>query len=176
MKIYKAIRKLYDVIAFRIYDITSKHIVMETSKLFDTPRMTKYHHIVSALRYVAIEEHYGINDYGKMMYRTANHFESDEEAIKDIERFNALICSIETKGYDMSSKIYVDLDGNCINGTHRLALCAWFGVQKVPVVIIRRHLKPKTISELKEYYRLNDEDFRRLEDAYQKMYNSFHKA
>lgn len=169
MSVYKKIKKIYSSVVTRMYDMTSKRTVMETSKLYDTPNMTKYHHIVSALRYVAVEEHYGENDFGKTMYINANHWENDSALQEDLYRFDTLISSIETKGYDMNSAIYVDLDGNCINGTHRLALCAWFGIKEIPVIKIKRHLKPKTIQEMKLYYELSDEDFSRLESAYERM-------
>ena len=163
------IKRIYGNLLMRINQITSKRSVMELSALFDTPTMTKNHHIVTALRYVAVEAYYGQNDFGKALYIRANCFDSDAEMQKDLERFDALIKSIETKGYDMRSGVFVDLDGKCFNGTHRLALCVWFGVKKIPVLIINRHLTQLSVAEMKSYYNLSDEDYQRLEQAYQRM-------
>jgi len=163
------LRKLYNFLAVKFYDLTSKKVFMETAELYDTPNMTKYHHIVSALRYAAVEEYYQCNDFGRELYMRSNHYESDEAKQEDLNKFETLISSIENKGYDMNSAIYVDLDKNCINGTHRLAICVWFGIKKIPAKIIKRHIKSSTIQEMKDYYNLSDEDFNRLEKVYQRM-------
>ena len=169
MRISRLVKKAYGFFAWKLYKMTAKKSVMPTLKFYDTPHMTKYHHIVSALRYVAVEEYYGKNDFGMTLYKTANRWENEKALQEDLDRFYALIQSIEKKGYDMNSSIYVDLDGNCFNGTHRLALCVWFGVKEMPVMTIKRHLKTETIAQMKEYYRLSDEDYQRLEGAYQRM-------
>lgn len=169
MNLYKKIKAVYSSLATKIYQLTSKRAVMDLSAFYDTPMMTKSHHIVTALRYVAIEERYGENDFGKSLYITANHFENAAAMQKDLDNFDALIKSIETKGYDMNSVIYVDLNGTCFNGTHRLALCVWFGIEKIPVYIVKRHLKTQTIQEMREYYQLSEQDYERLESAYQRM-------
>lgn len=169
MTLKKIIRRFYGNILMKMNQITSRRSVMELSALFDTPTMTKGHHIISALRYVAVEEYYGQNVFGKALYIKANHFDSDAAMQKDLERFDALIKSIETKGYDMRSGVFVDLDGKCFNGTHRLALCVWFGVKKIPVFIVNRHLKQSSVADLRVYYQLSDEDYQRLEQAYQRM-------
>ena len=169
MKISRLAKKVYGFFAVKLYKMTGKKGMVPTLEFYDTPTMTKYHHIVSALRYVAVEEYYGKNDFGMTLYKTANRWESEKALQEDLDRFYALIHSIETKGYDMNSSIYVDLDGNCFNGTHRLALCAWFGVKEMPVMTVKRHLKTQTIPEMKEYYRLSEDDFQRLECAYQRM-------
>lgn len=175
IKINNIVKKIYGFFAMQIYKISSKKMIVKTSKFFDTPKMSKYHHIVSALRYVAIEEYYGENDFGMQLYIKANQWKNQKHLEKDLERFNSLIKSIETKGYNMNSEIYTDLDDNCFNGTHRLALCAWFGIKEIPVAIVNRHLKTKTIKEMKKYYNLSDEEFTHLEKAYQRMRNRLKK-
>lgn len=173
MNLYKTLKRVYSKTAERIYQLTAKKDVMKMAELYDTPTMTRYHHIVSALRYVAVEEHYGKNDFGKDLYIHANHWESEKALQEDLERFDVLIRSIETKGYDSNSAIFVDLNRNCFNGTHRLALCAWFGIKEIPVKIIGRRLKTKSMAEMKAYYHLSEEDYGRLEAAYQRMRANF---
>jgi len=174
MNFYKALKKAYHSVAMELYRFTSKRKVIDLAELFDTPVMTKYHHTLVALRYVAVENYYGENDFGKDFYITANRWESDAALQADLDRFDALIKSIETKGYDTKSIIYVDLDGNCFNGTHRLALCAWFGIDKIPAYIVKRHLKTPTVQQMKAHYRLSDEGYAQLEAAYQRMYTRIH--
>lgn len=175
IKIRNIAKRIYGLLSLQIYKISSKKEITNTFKFFNTNKMTKFHHIVAALRYVAIEEYYGKNDFGMQLYISANHWENQKQLEKDLERFNSLIKSIETNGYDMNSKLYRDLDGNCFNGTHRLALCAWFGIKKVPVAIVKKHLKTKSVAEMKKYYNLSDEDYNRLEKAYQRMRNRLKK-
>lgn len=169
IQISSGIKKIYSFFITKIYKISSKKTIIKISEIFNTNKMTKYHHIVSALRYVAIEEYYGENDFGMDFYIRANQWENKKHLEKDLERFKSLIKSIEINGYDMNSEIYIDLDGNCFDGTHRLALCAWFGIKKVPAAIVKRHLKIKSVQEMKEYYCLSDEDYVILEKAYQRM-------
>lgn len=169
MNLKKIIRRAYGSLAMQINQLTSKRTVMDLSAFYDTPVMTKCHHIVSALRYAAVEEHYGQNDFGKALYVKANHFDDSAALQADSDRFDTLINSIETKGYDMRSAIHVDLDGNCFNGTHRLALCVWFETEKVPVFVIKRHLKHPSVQDMRAYYRLSDQDYHRLEQTYQRM-------
>ena len=175
MNIYKTVRKACNSLVMQLYPLVSKRKMIDLADLFDTPTMTKYHHTLVALRYAAVEEHYGQNDFGKELYITANRWENDAALQADLDRFDALIKSIETKGYDMKSIIYVDMDGNCFNGTHRLALCAWFGIKKIPAYMVKRHLKVPTVQEMKAHYRLSDEGYAQLEGAYQRMYARVHK-
>ena len=174
MKLYQMLKKAYNLLATHIYRLTSKRTIIQLSELFDTPTMTKYHQILSALRYVAVEEYYGQNEFGKELYITANRWENDAALQADLDRFDALIKSIETNGYDMKSIIYMDRNRNCFNGTHRLALCAWFGIKKIPAYMVKRHLKVPTVQEMKAHYRLSDEGYAQLEGAYQRMYARIH--
>ena len=174
MKLYQILKKAYNNLATHIYRLTAKRTIITLSQLFDTPTLTKYHQILSALRYVAVEEYYGQNDFGKGLYIAANHWENDAALQADLDRFDALIKSIETNGYDMKSAIYVDRNKNCFNGTHRLALCAWFGIEKIPAYVVNRKLNQPTISKMKEYYRLSDTDYAKLQEAYGRMYDRIH--
>ena len=174
MKLYQMLKKAYNDLATHMYRLTAKRTIITLSQLFDTATLTKYHQILSALRYVAVEEYYGQNDFGKELYITANRWENDAALQADLDRFDALIKSIETKGYDSKSIIYVDRNNNCFNGTHRLALCVWFGIEKIPAYAVKRRLNQPTIQEMKAYYRLSDEEYAKLEAAYQRMYARVH--
>ena len=77
--------------------------------------------------------------------------------------------SIESNGYDPKYPIFVDLNRQCFNGTHRLAFCAWFGITEVPALVVPRRLKMKTVKEVKQYYGLSEEEFELVELAYERM-------
>ena len=174
MKLYQMLKKAYNSVALCIYRFTSKKSMVALADLFDTPSMTKYHQILSVLRYVAVENYYGENDFGRKLYITANRWGNEAALQGDLDRFDKLIKSIETKGYDMNSIIYVDRNNNCFNGTHRLALCVWFGIEKIPAYIVKRQLKQPTIQEMRAYYCLSDEEYTQLEAAYQRMHARIH--
>ena len=174
MNIYKTIRRACNNLVMQLYPLVSKRKMIDLADLFDTPTMTKYHHTLVALRYAAVEEHYGENDFGRQLYITANRWENDAALQADLERFDALIQSIETNGYNNKSVIYVDMDGNCFNGTHRLALCIWFGIGKIPAYLVKRHLKVPTVEEMKDHYRMSDEGYGQLEEVYHRMYARLH--
>ena len=170
MKLKKLVRSAWRGIAPLVYRLTSKHTKIKISELFDTPTMTKYHHIVVALRYIAVEEYFGENNFGKDIYVKANHWEGEELIASELARFEKLLRSVETHGYNDKFKIYVDLNGVCFNGTHRLALCAWFGVREIPAIIVRRRLNVETVEQAKNYFNLSEEEYRLLEEAYARMY------
>lgn len=174
MKLYQALKKSYNSLAYYIYRFTSKRVMVSLIDLFDTPTITKYHHIVSALRYVLVENYYGENDFGRDLYNAAGNWKNDADLQANLVRFDTLIKSIEINGYDTKSLIYVDIDGNCFNGTHRLALCAWFEVKQIPAYLIKRHLKVPTVQQMKLNYHLSDEGYAQLEAAYQRMYTRIH--
>ena len=166
MNLRKLIKGAYGSVAMEVYKFTSPRKEISLPDLYDTPVMTNYHHIVTALRYVAIEEHYGKNNFGKALYAKANRLQNAQQ---DFVRFEALINSIETKGYNTRSAVYVDRNGNCFNGTHRLALCVWFRIKKIPAYMVKRNLNLPSVQDMKLRYGLSNEEYAQLEEAYQRM-------
>ncbi len=166
MNLSKIIKQAYGSLAMEVYALTSKRKEIALPDLYDTPVMTNYHHIVTALRYVAIEEHYGKNDFDKALYAKANGLHNTQQ---DFARFESLMRSIETKGYNARSAVYVDRNGNCFNGTHRLALCVWFRVKKIPAYMVKRSLNLPPVQDMKLRYGLSDGEYAQLEAAYQRM-------
>ena len=169
MGIKKFLKKQWERVAPTVYKLTSKKAFIKTKDLFDTPNMTKYHHVLSALRYLALEEYYGENDFGISFYIKANQFGTQEAANEDIGRYKKLIKSIEERGYDKKSYIYVDKNGTCFNGTHRLALCCYFNIKELPAVLVKRRLNSPTVKQMQKHYGLSDEEFSVIEDAYKRM-------
>ena len=169
MGMKKWAKRQWEKIAPTLYRITSKKTTLCLKDLFETPEMTKFHHILCALRYLAIENYYGENDFGTQFYIKANHFPTEEAANEDVGRFKSLIKSVEEKGYDKKSYVFFDLNKVCFNGTHRLAVCCYFGIDNVPAALVRRRIKCKTVEQMKAHYDLSCEDLAILEDAYKRM-------
>lgn len=105
-----------------------------------------------AVRYLAIEEYYGKNNYGFQLYKKMhylggnygqnnmteeyyNKMRKKNKTVKyglvkeehSIEQFQALINAYETKGYDPSSIIMADKNLLSMNGSHRIALAVYRG-------------------------------------------------
>ncbi|MCR5482412.1 MAG: hypothetical protein K6F52_06420 [Clostridia bacterium] len=164
---------LKDVIASLIYRVIYKTEEVPLTDLFETVEASKYHHIVVALNYIAFEKYYGDSEDGWEFYKSAlrKYIRDDSQFdSKWHEQFVTLAESFAEKGYDKRSLLFVDSDNNCINGTHRLALCVRHGVETVSILRIKRKLIPPTWKEQLDTYGLDEEGRARILDAYRKMY------
>ena len=85
------------------------------------------------VRYMAIEEYYGKNDYGFNLYEKMQ--KSRGQKMHNLDRFKKLIKSIEQNGFNDKSSILVDLNLQIIDGSHRLACALYFGIEKLPIII-----------------------------------------
>jgi len=73
------------------------------------------------VRLLAIENYFGRNDFGWELYNEMQLKRSKGENIGSESRFKELIESIKTKGFDPYSVIRISLNGNLLDGSHRLA-------------------------------------------------------
>lgn len=89
------------------------------------------------VRYLAIENYYGINDIGFSLYKRMQDARMGE-GFSDgaVERFKALIESYEKNGYDENSCIIVDKNLQLIDGSHRMALGLYYGMMTIKALII----------------------------------------
>lgn len=88
------------------------------------------------VRLLAIENYYGLNDYGWSLYeKMQNKRVQNGYAIEAKERFIKLIKSWEQKGYDANSCIEVNKDIKLLDGSHRLALALYFKQENVSLRI-----------------------------------------
>ena len=85
-------------------------------------------------RYLAIEQFYGINDYGYDLYTRMQKARNVENS-HDIKKFITLIKSIELNGF-MQFPIQVDNDFELVDGSHRMALALFFSMDSVPIEIV----------------------------------------
>ena len=164
---------LRHILYYCLYDKES----VEVLSLFESQTMTKYHHVSVALRYIYIENYFKNNKKGMETYVKAHrnyyrYINRDYDEEKDIQSFNLLIESFKSNGYDPSSEIYVDNSGNIFNGAHRLALCLYFGIDKVTIRRVNRIVHLFTVDECFKAFSLRGLN-KQCEDTYQRMkYNS----
>lgn len=83
------------------------------------------------VKYLAVENYYGKNDFGLELYRKLQLKRVKEDWN---ERYIKLMKSFET-GIDMNSWIQVDLNYSIHDGAHRLALALYHGYEYVPINI-----------------------------------------
>ena len=99
-----------------------------------------------------------------MSYIPQNVFEKDK---KD---FDALIESISSNGFLDNHPITIDLDGNLIDGTHRIACCVFFGIDNIKARIVKRHLSPVPLSKKIELLCLSKNEMDMLLTIYDEMF------
>ncbi len=89
------------------------------------------------VRYLAIEEYYGKNDFGFRLYSKMqnNRTGTDYYASYAIGRFRALIESYEVNGYDEKSAIPVGSNLAIWDGSHRVALGLYHNLPNISVDI-----------------------------------------
>lgn len=88
----------------------------------------------TVVRYLAIENYFGKNDYGFKLYRKMQGLRGGSE-YPDIaeKKFRKLIASFEEQGYNNNSEIVCDKNLKLLDGSHRLALALYFGIPTLSV-------------------------------------------
>lgn len=88
------------------------------------------------VRLLAIENYYGLNDYGWALYeKMQNKRVQNGYATEAKERFIKLIKSWEQNGYDANSCIEVNKDIKLLDGSHRLAMALYHKQEEVSLRI-----------------------------------------
>ena len=88
------------------------------------------------VRYLAIENYYGKNDFGFKLYNKMQLKRLKQEDNKCEETFRNLIKSYEEKGYEMTSYIECDNEFNLFDGSHRLSLNIYHDIENINVRVI----------------------------------------
>ena len=86
------------------------------------------------VRLLAIENEYGLNDYGWLMYakmQNARVGKGRDISEQRIIQFRELIHSWEKNGYQKRSYICLGRDGKLIDGSHRLALAIYHKTNEI---------------------------------------------
>lgn len=131
-----AIHKLKEL----YYYCTMKHADYEVKMLYmlqDTE--SGFNRLDMIVRYLAIEEYYGKNNFGFQLYRKMQGKRINLSYVDESEeKFRKLILSWETKGYDKQSGISLDSRLLLIDGSHRMALALYHGYNKISCKIYKR--------------------------------------
>jgi hypothetical protein len=86
------------------------------------------------VRLLAVENEYGLNDYGWDMYRRMQCARAGEDEVSVDERvavFRKLIASFKDNGYDRASAILLDKNMYLEDGSHRLSLALFHGIDSI---------------------------------------------
>lgn len=101
---------------------------------FDKQELRRYDVVV---RYLAIENYFGKNDFGFELYRKMQDARIAPGYGESAERqFRELIGSYVSQGYDCNSCITVDKNLSLIDGSHRLALHLYMGIENIRVLVV----------------------------------------
>jgi hypothetical protein len=127
-------------------------IVKENSMIPESSSLSRYnneevefHRWDLIVRYLAIENHLGENDYGWRLYRNLRIHQSAEFGDGTVQSdydqtarrgFEELIDSVKLKGYKRKYPIPVNSDTLRLNGgAQRLMCCIYFGIDEIPVIV-----------------------------------------
>lgn len=105
-----------------------KEIIMQQN------RMEGYNRLDIIVRLLAIENEYGLNNFGWDLYRKMQEKRVGREGMSIDDRirvFKELIYSWDVNGYDDESFILVDSSLMLDDGSHRLALAIYHGLDKI---------------------------------------------
>lgn len=118
-------------------EVRSEKILCSTQEIFLTQNSDKeFLRWDVIVRYLAIEQFYGKNDFGFELYKKMQskriHVQYGDESLK---KFINLLKSIEKNGYDDTSCIVLNESLQLVDGSHRLALSLYHEIENIPVEI-----------------------------------------
>jgi hypothetical protein len=103
------------------------HIQCDVRELFFQQRKNdKFNRYDIVVRYLAIENYYGKNDFGFDLYEK---MQIDRVGESSVESFKKLLFSYEKNGYDSSSEIELYSDLHLFDGSHRIAIALYNGAE-----------------------------------------------
>lgn len=88
------------------------------------------------VRLLAVENYFGENDFGFDLYRRMQGARINKNWVEPaVKRFRMLIQSYEKNGYDEKSSIILDQDLHLVDGSHRMAMAMYYGIQNITVSV-----------------------------------------
>lgn len=85
-----------------------------------------------AVRYLAIENYFGLNNFGKQIYKEAFSLFSNKYTVeKRLMQFHELIKNWLDNGYDEKKPSYIMDNYEYIDGTHRITLAIYFNRENI---------------------------------------------
>lgn len=129
----KIIRKILSLIEACFNELTAKHIEISVHEMFmqqNTP--LGYNRLDTVVRFLAIENYYGINDYGFSYYKKMQGARIAENYVEEsVQKFKTLIASWHNSGYKRNSEITCDSELMLIDGSHRMALAMYHNIPEI---------------------------------------------
>ena len=132
----------------------------------DATGFNRYDMIV---RLLAIENYYGLNNYGWELYRKQQNTRKGEDWQNAESRFRALIESYEANGYDDLSEIKIGSDLRLWDGSHRLALAFYHHHYKISCQVMPT---TRNVKYGMDWYLENDftlDEINKIQDRYLKL-------
>ena len=123
------------------YVSVSQSVYVYDFLLMQLNRYNEENRLDIAVKYLAIENYYGENDCGFVLYREMQQKRlkiSAEEAEVLSVKFKTLIDSFKRYGFREDSYIICDEKMRIMDGAHRVALCLYFHVPFVQIKIVPR--------------------------------------
>lgn len=122
---------------YPVFDNIYKDIMIDTKDLFLAQfKDGEFNAVDIAIKYLAIESYYGINNYGFDLYNKLQYYRTGKDWSN---RFKDLIKSFE-KGYDSNSFLDVDLNYSIHDGAHRVALSLFHNIDEMKVRLFNTNL------------------------------------
>ncbi len=122
---------------YPVFEDIYKDIMINTKDLFLAQfKDGEFNAVDIAVKYLAIENYYGLNNYGFNLYNKLQYYRTGKNWS---ERFKNLIKSFE-KGYDNNSFIDADLNYSIHDGAHRVALALFHNVDELKVRLFNTNL------------------------------------
>ncbi|MBQ3008518.1 MAG: hypothetical protein IJD80_02910 [Oscillospiraceae bacterium] len=141
------LKKIKDKIYFTLNPPPAKHSFSVSDIFFANCKEKEFLRWDVTVKYLAIENYYGKNDFGFSLYgKMQNARTGREVAETSADNFKKLIISWEENGYLEDSCIYLDNDLTLQNGAHRLAMAIYHNMPYINAYYLHRD-KPADFSE-----------------------------
>lgn len=132
--IKKVLGMIKRTLMMAVFYIHKSHLGMRTDEVFVQQNCVGnlFNRMDIVVRYLAIECYFKKNDFGFDLYRKmqAERIGNGYEVVAE-KKFKDLIASYEENGYDRSSEIVLDCNLMLMDGSHRLALALYYGIETV---------------------------------------------
>ncbi len=132
--IKKVLGMIKRTLMMAVFYIHKSHLGMRTDEVFVQQNCVGdlFNRMDIVVRYLAIECYFKKNDFGFDLYRKmqAERIGNGYEIVAE-KKFKDLITSYEQNGYDRSSEIVLDCNLMLVDGSHRLALALYYGIETI---------------------------------------------
>lgn len=162
-----------------------KHTRISVSELFmqqnNNISELDYLRLDIVIKYLAIENYYGLNEdgfelYSKLQAGITAENEQYQGIFSDISTavYKELIESFEKGGYDLSSEITCDKNLRLLDGAHRMALCMYHNVPMVSIQVLNleKNIVPFNVERLLSVG-FTDADIKRVTDKANELFNQY---